>query len=115
MSYLACTLCVPLFCTLFLGVETEGLLDFQGKAGLISIVRWNSEEDKRATTNVQNRDSSNSFYYLFFSFIILELKPLVLKGKVRGEIFMKKCQKVRKNAKNYETILPFSFCPLVFL
>ena len=40
-------------------------------------------------TNVQQLtckiDSSNSFYYLFFSFIILELKPLVLKGKVRGE------------------------------
>ena len=27
---------------------------------------------------------------------------------------MKKCQKVRKSAKNYETILPFSCCPLVF-
>ena len=40
-------------------------------------------------TNVQQLtckiDSSKSFYYLFFSFIILELKPLVLKGKVRGE------------------------------
>ena len=59
-------------------------------------------------------DSSNSFYYLFFSFIILELKPLVLKGKVRGGKIMKKCQKVRKSAKNYETILPFSCCPLVF-
>ena len=27
---------------------------------------------------------------------------------------MKKCQKVRKSAKNYETILPFRCCPLVF-
>ena len=27
---------------------------------------------------------------------------------------MKKCEKVRKSAKNYETILPFSCCPLVF-
>ena len=27
---------------------------------------------------------------------------------------MKKCQKVRKSVKNYETILPFSCCPLVF-
>ena len=45
-------------------------------------------ESKRRT-NVQQLtckiDSSNSFYYLFLSFIILELKPLVLKGKVRGE------------------------------
>ena len=65
-------------------------------------------------TNVQpltcKIDSSNSFYYLFFSFIILELKqkPLVLKGKVRGEKWWKnakKCEKVRKIMKR--------FCPLV--
>ena len=24
-----------------MGVETEGLLDYQGRAGMISIVRWN--------------------------------------------------------------------------
>ena len=45
----------------------------------------------RRRTNVQQLtckiDLSNSFYYLFFSFIILELKPLVLKGKVLGEKF----------------------------
>ena len=36
--------CVPLLCTLFnrpIGVETEGLLDYQGQAGIKSIVRWN--------------------------------------------------------------------------
>ena len=48
---------------------------------------FRSEEDKRATTNVQNRDSSDSFYYLFFSCVLLELKPFVLKGKVLGEKF----------------------------
>ena len=53
-------------------------------------------------------DLSNSFYYLFFSFIILELKPLVLKGKVPGGKIMKKCQKVRKSAKIMKR-----FCPLV--
>ena len=51
-----------------------------------------SEASKcRRRTNVQQLtckiDSSNSFYYLFFSFIILELKPFVLKGKVLGEKF----------------------------
>ena len=56
-------------------------------------------------------DSSRSFYYLFFSFVLLELKPFVLKGKVLGE----NSEKVLKSAKNYETILPFSCCPLVFL
>ena len=37
-SYLART---PLFCTSCNGVETEGFLDYQGRAGIISIVRWN--------------------------------------------------------------------------
>ena len=45
----------------------------------------------RRTTNVQQLtckiDLSNSFYYLFFSFVLIELKPFVLKGKVLGEKF----------------------------
>ena len=56
-------------------------------------------------------DLSNSFYYLFFFFVLIELKPFVLKGKVLGE----KVLKSAKSVKNYETILPFSCCPLVFL
>ena len=59
-------------------------------------------------------DLSNSFYYLFFSFVLIEPKPFVLKGKVPWKNY-EKCEKVRKSAKNYETILPFSCCPLVFL
>ena len=81
-----------------------------------------SEKTNRRRTNVQQLtckiDLSNSFYYLFFSFVLIELKPFVLKGKVLGEKFWKsakKCQKVWKIVKNYETILPFSCCPLVFL
>ena len=69
----------------------------------------------RRTTNVQqltcNIDLSSSFYYLFFSFVLIELKPFVLKGKVLGEKFWKSVKK----CENYETILPFSCCPLVFL
>ena len=42
----------------------------------------------RRRTNVQqltcNIDLSRSFYYLFFSFVLLEPKPFVLKGKVLG-------------------------------
>ena len=30
-----------LVCTLFNKVEAEGLLDYQGRAGIISVVRWN--------------------------------------------------------------------------
>ena len=45
----------------------------------------------KARTNVQQLtckiDLSNSFYYLFFSFVLIELKPFVLKGKVLGEKF----------------------------
>ena len=41
-SYLARISRVPLFCTcFFIGVETKGLLEYQGRAGIISIVRWN--------------------------------------------------------------------------
>ena len=40
-SYLARTPRVPLFRTLLIGVNTEGLLAYQGRAGIISIVRWN--------------------------------------------------------------------------
>ena len=59
-------------------------------------------------------DLSGSFYYLFFSFVPLELKPFVLKGKSWG----KNSEKVPKSVKkceDYETILPFSCCPLAFL
>ena len=40
-SHLARTPCVPLFCASLLRVETEGVLDYQGRAGIISNVRWN--------------------------------------------------------------------------
>ena len=49
-------------------------------------------------------DLYSSFYYLFFSFVLIEVKPFVLKGKSGGKI-MKKCEKVRKIMKQ--------FCPLV--
>ena len=60
-------------------------------------------------------DLSKSFYYLFFSFVLIELKPFVLKGESPGGKILKKCEKVLKSVKTYETILPFSCCPLVFL
>ena len=45
----------------------------------------------RRRTNVQqltcNMDLSSSFYYLFFSYVLIELKPFVLKGKVLGKQF----------------------------
>ena len=57
----------------------------------------------RRRTNVQQLtckiDLSSSFYYLFLSFVLLELKPFVLKGKVPGEKLWKsakKCEKVWK-------------------
>ena len=34
-----------------------------------------------------NINLSNSFYYIFFSFVLIELKPFVLKGNVLGEEF----------------------------
>ena len=59
-------------------------------------------------TNVQQLtckiDLSKSFYCLFFSFVLLELKPFVYKWKVLGEKFwksLKKCQKVWKIVKRF--------------
>ena len=47
----------------------------------------------RRRTDVQqltcNIDFSCYFYYFFFSFVLLELQPFVLKGKVLGEKFRK--------------------------
>ena len=49
-------------------------------------------------------DLSNYFYYLFFSFVLIELKPFVLKGKVLGEKFWKNSEKVLKIAKKFEKL-----------
>ena len=54
-----------------------------------------------------NIDLSSSFYYLFFSFVLLELKPFVFKWKVLGEISEKVPRSVKK-CENYDSILPFS-------
>ena len=52
----------------------------------------------RRRTNVQQLtckiDLSSSFYYLFFSFVLIELKPFVLKGSSPGRKSMKKCEKL---------------------
>ena len=40
-SYLARTPCVPFFVLCLIRVEAEGLLAFQGRAGITSIARWN--------------------------------------------------------------------------
>ena len=52
-----------------------------------------------------NIGSSNSFYYVFFSFVLIELKSFVLKGKLLGENSVKMCEKSVKIMKR--------FCPLV--
>ena len=74
---------------------------------------WISQIRRR--TNVQQLtckiDLSSSFYYVFFSFVLLELKPFVFKWKVLGEKFwkiLKKCQKVWESVKMMKR-----FCPLV--
>ena len=41
LSYLARTPRVPFFMLVFIGLEAKGLLDFQGRRGIASIVRWN--------------------------------------------------------------------------
>ena len=67
-----------------------------------------SQSCSRRRTNVQqltcNIDLSCSFYYFFFSFVLIELKRFVLKGKVLGEKFwksVKKCEKMWKFWNNF--------------
>ena len=52
-------------------------------------------------------DLSCPFHYLFFSFVLIELKPFVLKGNVLG----KNSERCEKSVQNSETIMPFSCCP----
>ena len=61
-----------------------------------------------------NIDFSCYFYYLFFSFVLSELKPFVLKGKVLGEKILKKCETSAKKCEQFCNdfalqLLPFSF------
>ena len=57
-------------------------------------------QENRRRTNVQqqtcNIDLSCSFIIFLFSFVVFELKPFVLKGKVLGEIFRKSVRKCGK-------------------
>ena len=41
-----------------------------------------------------NIDLSSFFDYLFFSFVLIELKPLVFEGASPGGKSVKKCEKV---------------------
>ena len=76
----------------------------------------------RRRTNVQqltcNIDLSNYFYYLFFSFVLIELKPFVLKGRDVGEKLWKSVKMVKKCEKWWNDfalqLLPFGFSLLLF-
>ena len=54
-------------------------------------VKENGKLSMDRRTNVQqltcNIDLPNYFYCLFFSFVLIEQKPFVLKGKVLGDKF----------------------------
>ena len=75
-------------------------------------------DENRRRTNVQQLTVQNRFVHFFLLSFILFYYPWAktpcFEGKSPGGKIMKKCQKVWKSAKNYETILPFSCCPLVF-
>ena len=76
----------------------------------------------RRRTKVQqltcNIDLSSSFYYLFFSFVLIELKPFVLKGKVLGEKFCKSVKKCERKCEELWNdfalkLLPFIVFPWI--
>ena len=80
--YLACTPCVPLFVHCLIRVETEGLLDYQGRAGIISIVRWNL---RPVIFAVENR------LILANRFRVPELNPFFCESRSPGAA-AKKCE-----------------------
>ena len=66
-----------------LSPNTVNRLGQNNKSNLDSLIE---EEDKRARTNVQHRFVKLFFYYLFFSFGLIELKPFVFgRGKPWGK------------------------------
>ena len=65
-SYLACTPCVFLFVYCFIRVDAEGLLDYQGRAGIISIVRWNLRPVIFGVDTSQLRNSPGTLFNLNF-------------------------------------------------
>ena len=107
-------------------IRCKNRLENYGCGCVWAVRPWlTSEEDKRATTNVQH----GWVFVFLFSFILFSyfwtktaVKPLNSKKtswRQNSEKLWKKvwkcvenCQKVWKSA---ETMLPFSCCPLVFL
>ena len=64
--YLARTPCVPLFCALFNRGGQEELLDYQGRAGIISIVRWNLRPVIFGVEIVLGLSGRQKIVYVFF-------------------------------------------------
>ena len=60
----------------FIGVETEGFLDYQGRAGIISIVRWNL---RPVIFGVEPGTVPNGFRQMPFSLAQLCVGPKLLK------------------------------------
>ena len=84
--YLACTPCVPLFVHCLIRVETEGLLDYQGRAGIISIVRWNLRpvifgvENQRFRKGVGGRGLATNKPPKRAQKVLQKCVPLLLRG-----------------------------------
>ena len=84
---------------------------------MIHILTMGQKRENWRRTNVQqltcNIDLFCSSYYLFFSFVLLELNPFVLKRKVLGEKLWKVWKLVKKCGKFWNDfaleLLPFSF------
>ena len=72
--------------------------DLTQAAILVALKHIEQIKSRRVGGQTCNIDLSCSFHYLFFSFVLIELKPFVLKGKVLGEKWYekvwKKCEKM---------------------
>ena len=110
LPYLACAPCVPLFVHCLIRVEAEGLLDCQGRAGIISIVRWNlrpviSGVDFRGQKRCREKTPRiSNFRPKFCSEKCSEFSPNVFENFSRA-LFLGK----RRPLKFHQNSPPFSF------
>ena len=92
-------LAVPLFCTLSNRAQTEGLVDYQGRAGIISIVPWGAQAFRsrkhsqgvileRRFTSLSPKNCGRIIYFgeFFFAGLVMSFVPINLIPKNSEEL-----------------------------
>ena len=100
--YLARTSRVPFFMLIFIGLEAKGLLDFQGRRGITSVVRWNlrpvifgielSVSSTQSRKNYQYSTEGQKFHQTLAPLLVIILgKSLVFSRKILTSTGFHRC------------------------